>query len=404
MKPIGPYVAARDLGGDPTAAVRTLRATDRLTGMPVLLHVLPHAAPLPELPDSPALLRPSEGGMDGGAAYIVTELPPHAHPARDPLLAARGGLEGLTALHAAGLTHGGVSAAQLWSVDGQVALAGAALPWGGDPTPQEDVRALLAALETLGKLPTSLRDAPENATAADLLTRLDAPLEAPPLRATSPAEAEAEPAPDPDPAPADGPDAPSSIVVTAAPTQVAPDPAPANTPEPSRVAPPPSPPTSRRRLGEDVRITWNPDGTRRVVKPGQEAAPTPPREARRPAWLWPLLALLAVLAVAAAVWAWRAGGGADATTATETAASAPACCTLTFAVNGEAPGPVRLSVVRAPAGANLKAGTEVGTAPGEVTLPTPGEYVLRVVAEGYAPAQVTVTAPSAVPVTIDLAP
>ncbi|MCP2015801.1 hypothetical protein L1280_002978 [Deinococcus sp. HSC-46F16] len=400
MKPIGPYVAARDLGGDPTAAVRTLRATDRLTGMPVLLHVLPHAAPLPELPDSPALLRPSEGGMDGETAYIVTELPPHAHPARDPLLAARGGLEGLAALHAAGLTHGGVSAAQLWSVDGQVALAGAALPWGGDPTPEGDVRALLGALETLGELPPSLRDRPEGATAQDLLTRLDAPQEAPPLRATSPAEAGAEPTPDP--APTDEPDAPPPLVVTTVPAEVAPEPSP--TPEPPRVAPPPPPPTSRRRLGEDVRITWNPDGTRRVVKPGQEATTAPRRETRRPTWLWPLLALLAVLALAAAVWAWRSGGGADATTATRTAASVPACCTLTFAVNGEAPGPVRLSVVRAPAGANLKAGTQVGTAPGEVTLPAPGEYVLRVAAEGYAPAQVTVTAPSAVPVTIDLAP
>ncbi|WP_104990014.1 hypothetical protein [Deinococcus sp. NW-56] len=312
MKPIGPYVAARDLGGDPTAAVRTLRATDRLTGMPVLLHVLPHAAPLPELPDSPALLRPSEGGMDGDTAYIVTELPPHAHPARDPLLAARGGLEGLAALHAAGLTHGGVSAAQLWSVDGQVALAGAALPWGGDPTPEEDVRALLGALETLGELPPSLRDQPEGATAQALIARLDAPQEAPPLRATSPAEAEAEPTPDPDPAPADGPDAPSSIVLTAAPTEVAPEPSPKSTPEPSRVAPSPPPPTSRRRLGEDVRITWNPDGTRRVIKPGQEAkeaTTAPRRETRRPAWLWPLLALLAVLALAAAVWAWRSGAG-----------------------------------------------------------------------------------------------
>ncbi|MPY67797.1 hypothetical protein F8S09_14085 [Deinococcus sp. SDU3-2] len=399
MKPIGPYVAARDLGGDPTAAVRTLRATDRLTGMPVLLHVLPHAAPLPELPDSPALLRPSEGGMDGETAYIVTELPPHAHPARDPLLAARGGLEGLAALHAAGLTHGGVSAAQLWSVDGQVALAGAALPWGGDPTPEEDVRTLLGALETLGELPASLRNLPEGATAQELLARLDAPQEAPPLRTNSPAEAEAEPAPDP--APADEPDARSSIIVTAAPAEVDPEPAPKSTPEPSRVAPSP---TSRRRLGEEVRITWNPDGTRRVVKPGQEATPAPRRETSRPAWLWPLLALLAVLALAAAVWAWRSGSGADAPTATRTAASASACCTLTFAVNGEAPGPVHLSVVRAPAGANLKAGTEVGTAPGAVPLPTPGEYVLRVAADGYAPAQVTVTAPSAVPVTIDLAP
>ncbi|WP_034408401.1 PEGA domain-containing protein [Deinococcus murrayi] len=387
MKPIGPYVAARDLGGDPTApaSVRTLRATDRLTGMPVLLHVLPHAAPLPELPDSPALLRPAEGGVDGETVYVVTELPPHAHPARDPLLAARGGLEALAALHAAGLTHGGVSAAQLWSVDGQVALAGAGLPWGGDPTPAGDVRALLAALETLGELPASLRGAGEDATAADLLARLNAPAEVPPLRVPPPAEAAEPDAPPPPPAP------PAEAAKEVGEGTAAP--APANTPLPPR-------PTSRRRLSEDVRITWNPDGTRRVVKPGQEAR----RGSRRPAWLWPLLALLVLLALAAALWAWRSGGGGDATTATRTAAPAPACCPLTFAVQGEAPGPVRLSVVRAPAGAGLKAGAEVGTAPGEVTLPAPGEYVLRVAADGYAPAEVTVTAPSAVPVTIDLAP
>ncbi|MDB5046079.1 MAG: hypothetical protein JWQ08_2129, partial [Deinococcus sp.] len=60
MKPIGPYVAARELPGRDLAGrsaaldgpeVRTFRATDRLTGMPVLVHVLPFAVPVPQVPD-----------------------------------------------------------------------------------------------------------------------------------------------------------------------------------------------------------------------------------------------------------------------------------------------------------------------------------------------------------------
>jgi hypothetical protein len=190
MKPIGVYVAARELPGrdvigngvDP-AAVRTLRATDRLTGMPVLVHVLPNsttsaALPVPQLPDHPALLPYADEGMDGDDAYLVTELPLHAVLAADPVLAARGALAGLAALHGAGLVHGGVSASQLWSVDGRVALAGAGLPWGAGPgSPDDDLRALADALAQLGGVPEPLRplqDAPGTLTAEAALARLQA--------------------------------------------------------------------------------------------------------------------------------------------------------------------------------------------------------------------------------------
>ncbi|WP_415831363.1 hypothetical protein, partial [Deinococcus frigens] len=129
MKPIGPYVAVQTLPppADGVAAadspIQTLRATDRLTGIPVLLHVLPHAQGLPEVPSSPDLLPVVDSGMDGEHAYLVTELPLLAHPAQDPLLTARGALAALSALHAHGLAHGGVSRAQLWNYDGGVALA-----------------------------------------------------------------------------------------------------------------------------------------------------------------------------------------------------------------------------------------------------------------------------------------
>lgn len=158
VNPIGPYVAARELPGAAGSAVLTLRATDRLTGIPVLLHVLPYALTLPDLPEHPNLLPIVDSGMDGERAYVVTELPLHAHPASDPLLAARGALAGLAALHGRGLLHGGIGPSQLWTVDGHVALAGAGLPWHHERgTPGADLRALALAIQEIGMLPPALR-------------------------------------------------------------------------------------------------------------------------------------------------------------------------------------------------------------------------------------------------------
>lgn len=181
MKPIGPYVAARELPGSasaslPASPVRTLRATDRLTGMPVLLHVLPYALNLPTLPEHPHLLPITDSGMDGENAYVVTELPPYAQPASDPRLSAPGALSALAALHASGLTHGGITPAQLWQFGGTVALAGAGLPWRPAPaTPADDLHDLAHTLQALRVLPTALRpllDSPQNWTAEQALARL----------------------------------------------------------------------------------------------------------------------------------------------------------------------------------------------------------------------------------------
>ncbi|MFK7603425.1 hypothetical protein ACI3L1_14565 [Deinococcus sp. SM5_A1] len=163
MKPIGPYVAVQALpppANGVAAAdspIQTFRATDRLTGIPVLLHVLPYAQGLPEVPFSPHLLPVVDSGVDGEQAYLVTELPLQAHPAQDPELAARGVLAALSALHGSGMTHGGVSGAQLWNHDGGVALAGAGLPWREDATPQGDLSDLALTLQALGALPEVLR-------------------------------------------------------------------------------------------------------------------------------------------------------------------------------------------------------------------------------------------------------
>lgn len=412
MKPIGPYVAARDLTGNrPAGAVRTLRATDRLTGMPVLLHVLPHAVPLPELPHDPALLVPSEGGIDGDTAYVVTELPPNALPASDPVLTARGGLAALSALHGAGLTHGGVDASQLWSVDGRVALAGAGLPWGGEATPEGDLRDLLRTLETMGGVPPALRDVPDGATARDLLARLDVPAPADGPTQERQAEREAPPA-----APL-----PAPLVVTAGsaePIRTGPAGEEASvssadegpSPGGAEVAsvPPTAPHSSagrvpaRRLASEPVRITWDTDGTRRVIKSGHAAPQAVPR---RPGWLLPALALLLLLLLIAGWWAWRSSAATSVPVSTSAArTTTPPCCDVRFTVQG-APGvPVRLSLVSAPAGVKVDPDRVVGRAPGTVRLPQPGTYTLRVAAEGYTPGMVTVKVPSAVPVRIALAP
>lgn len=178
MKPLGPYVAARDLPGRMNSPVRTLRATDRLTGMPVLLHGLPGPLPLPDLPAHPGVLPFAECVLVAGEAFMVTELPLQARPAQDPDLTARGALAALAALHGRGVVHGGLSASQLWSVDGEVRLAGAGLPWGGDARPADDLYALAVILHEMGGVPGALRpllDAPGTLDARAALRLLHAP-------------------------------------------------------------------------------------------------------------------------------------------------------------------------------------------------------------------------------------
>ncbi|WP_189054556.1 PEGA domain-containing protein [Deinococcus daejeonensis] len=178
MKPLGPYVAARDLPGRMNSPVRTLRATDRLTGMPVLLHGLPGPLPLPDLPGHPGVLPFAECVLVAGEAFMVTELPLQARPAQDPDLTARGALAALAALHERGVVHGGLSASQLWSVDGEVRLAGAGLPWGGEARPADDLYALAVILHEMGGVPGALRpllDAPGTLDARAALRLLRAP-------------------------------------------------------------------------------------------------------------------------------------------------------------------------------------------------------------------------------------
>ena len=201
MKTVGPYVAARSLEGSPphgpARPVTTLRALDRLTGLPALVYLLPRAVPMPELPPSPSLLPYSDFGMQQAQAYLACELPPHATPAADALQTALGGLRALNALHEAGLVHGGVGPHQLWAWDNEVRLAGAALPWGeaqgalaapeGGSGPAADLYALGVTLLRLGPLPPGLSDLlspypAQRPSARDALARLNAGPPLPPER------------------------------------------------------------------------------------------------------------------------------------------------------------------------------------------------------------------------------
>lgn len=181
MLSIGPYVVVREISTQPPGlpadgAGRTYRATDRLTGLPVLLHPLFAMTGVPELPPHPALLPFADIVVQAGEAFLVTELPPNAVPAREPISAARGALLALTALHERGLAHGGVNTAQLWSVDGPVRLAGGGrFELGAKYTVARDLQALAVTLDELGGLPpilSPLRTEPERLSAREALELL----------------------------------------------------------------------------------------------------------------------------------------------------------------------------------------------------------------------------------------
>ena len=175
MKVIGPYVISAtplgtasggQAGSAPRPPVATLQAVpgsvplhgvDRLTGMPVLLHHLPEYVLPGAVPESPDLLPVTDVDVWDAQPYAVTELPISALLATHPATAAPGVLRALAALHRAGVSHGAVHPSQFWQVGRDVRLAGAGLPWAADATPQGDMRALAAALDSLGPRPAALK-------------------------------------------------------------------------------------------------------------------------------------------------------------------------------------------------------------------------------------------------------
>lgn len=171
MKAIGSYVVLREvpLGkaafsrtasgavGEAIYPALTLWAMDRLTGMTVLLHPVTATTQLPELPEHEQILRYSGQIEQGGYHFFITELPPNATPARDPILATMGALSVYATLHEAGVFHGNMHAAHLWQRDDQVVVAGAGLHWNSHAlSPSRDLHELVLTLEQLGYVPTPL--------------------------------------------------------------------------------------------------------------------------------------------------------------------------------------------------------------------------------------------------------
>ncbi|MFC6662277.1 hypothetical protein [Deinococcus multiflagellatus] len=186
---------------------------------------------------------------------------------------------------------------------------------------------------------------------------------------------------------------PASLRRPQAPAPAPPEPAPSRLP--------------RRTAAEPIRIGWDEDDSWRVVREAPAPAPRPTLpEWAKPEWFGPRRAV-AVLAALLALW----GGWwvlshrqpqATAPTSTPTPAVTAPCCEVRVTVRGAAGVDARLSVIEAPSSAGLTRGQDLGRAPGVLRLPVPGTYRLRVAADGWSPATLTVTVPRTQPVTIDL--
>ncbi|GHF93035.1 hypothetical protein GCM10017783_01130 [Deinococcus piscis] len=370
MRRLGGYELQRNLGG--TDAAQVWQGLESASESPALIFVLPAAYLLSARPDlatrHPALLPlahsgvaevPGENGQPGGrAAYLGSALPPGAEPLRSLDRAALLDLLGaLATLHRAGAAHGGVRPELLWRRGNQVYLAGAGVPWQREREPNplavpdfaQDVRRLGGALADVreeadlpaGWLP-ALREATAPQAAQDLLARWQE---------------------EPRPELAAQPNPPQKLTATRPLVPTPPRPA----------TPPPATP-----LSSAAPVTAS-GGVRRGVSP----------------WPWLLTSLALAGVLAGSFWAYQnlKVPGAP--------LEPPACCEVRYTVRGSEV-PVQLRVLDAPPQLTVDPQQAEGTAPGTMQLPGPGEYRIRVSADGYAPQTISVTVPRSLPVAIEL--
>ncbi len=199
---------------------------------------------------------------------------------------------------------------------------------------------------------------------------------------------------------------PTSGLIVIGPEEVGPQARPVSeTPAPAATR------ASSRQL-KPVKIGWSQDGSWQVKKGAAAALPQPAEDEPRPfvrqrasvpvpSKLSPLRVLALVVLLLLAVLLIRSLGRSG-----RAAALDPACCTFTAQLVGKAgqglSAPVTLSVVSAPGGSRLSAGTRLGQVPGPLRLDVPGSYALKVMGEGYAPQTVNVNVPTTQPLVITL--
>lgn len=385
MMRLGGYQLRHYLGGTELAPVWQAEAGDQRA----LVFVLPAAhlsQAQPELSQwHSALLPLTESGVEevadeadtahGRAAYLIAPLPQGAEPLRDlrsgdlPIL-----LDALATLHEARAVHGGVRPELLWrGADGRPLLAGAGVPWQTradttttDSSPAQDVRHLaqaLAALPLTGLATdwpfgssasqlTTLQGVQAGETAVTVRQRLNTPV-----------------------APADAPSAfDLPLAEEAEPLQES---------QPIHIQPVPV----QTVQSQPVQIQF-------AAQP-----PHPPKSERLSRLPWVLLVLALAGLLGGTTWATRF----------LQVPHAPAeewpCCTVQFVLPsaGAKASAVRLRVLDGPPLLTLPPELRRGVPlPETLNLPGPGQYRLRLSAEGYAPQTVTVTAPSPQPIEVRL--
>ena len=167
--------------------------------------------------------------------------------------------------------------------------------------------------------------------------------------------------------------------------------------EPTLDAPEPSDHSNRDVLSTQIdepepqstiRIGWSDDDSWRPVR-----APTPPGLSGPPLLVLGLGALLTLALLGGLVWFLRGNPNTPSAPSANPTVTVPSI--MTFQLDPPTGRSGRLTVISAPAGANLKPDAVLATVPGPVLFTAPGTYRLRVTIDGYETAEIKLEIPSA---------
>lgn len=136
-----------------------------------------------------------------------------------------------------------------------------------------------------------------------------------------------------------------------------------------------------------IRIGWSDDDSWRPVR-----APTPPVPSGPPLLVLLLGGVLTIALLGGLVWFLRGNPSAPNELTANPTVTVPSI--MTFQLDPPTGRAGRLTVVSAPAGANLKPDAVLATVPGPVLFTAPGTYRLRVTIDGYETAEISLEIPS----------